>query len=455
MKKTTILFVFLFFISFLSYAQNPDFDYRDFKSVNPGINQFSPLTTATWSTLMSSPHAVSRSCCTAIKRGDTIFVYQFGGGSSTQLTNVARYNKMTNTWTNNVSTMPFSMSAACAVTMPGDSVIYVIGGNNSPAVYGKCLKYNIITNTWTTMADMTPNPCTDQLSVLYHDSLIYCVGGGDGLFGTTNQYSAVRFYNTKSNTWTTATSLPITLSMMGGGIYRDTIIVSSGASAGSYVANSYKGIINPSNPTQITWTAIAPYPPGAVTRKASFFVRVGTGGGILCTGGAIGGATLTSTAYLWNLCTQTWQALPNNTLARSNYRGTGFGDSVVYCVAGYTTSGTGTFDKINFSQIDGNCIVISSINNQSTIPEAYSLSQNYPNPFNPVTKIEYSLPKAGFVKLSVYDILGKEVSVLVNENRLPGNYIVDFDASNLSSGVYFYKITAGDFSDMKKMMIIK
>ena len=88
-------------------------------------------------------------------------------------------------------------------------------------------------------------------------------------------------------------------------------------------------------------------------------------------------------------------------------------------------------------------------------PVSYKLSQNYPNPFNPVTKISFALPKQGFVTLKVYDILGKEVATLVNEVKNQGSYSVDFNASNFSSGVYFYKLETNGFSDIKRMMLIK
>jgi hypothetical protein len=88
-------------------------------------------------------------------------------------------------------------------------------------------------------------------------------------------------------------------------------------------------------------------------------------------------------------------------------------------------------------------------------PYKYQLSQNYPNPFNPETNIRYEIPKNGFVKLIVYNILGREVETLVNENQSAGAYEVSFDGSNLSSGPYFYKLQAGDFSETKKMLLIK
>jgi hypothetical protein len=91
----------------------------------------------------------------------------------------------------------------------------------------------------------------------------------------------------------------------------------------------------------------------------------------------------------------------------------------------------------------------------SEIPEGYNLSQNYPNPFNPMTKIKFDIPKAFNTKLAVYDILGKEVAVLVNDNLKPGSYEVDFSAADLPSGTYFYRLITEGFSETKKMTLIK
>ncbi len=89
------------------------------------------------------------------------------------------------------------------------------------------------------------------------------------------------------------------------------------------------------------------------------------------------------------------------------------------------------------------------------IPNYYSLAQNYPNPFNPSTSIKFSVPKPSNVTLKIYDVLGKEVATLVNEMKQPGFHTVDFNASHLASGIYFYRIDAGDFSSVKKMMLVK
>jgi hypothetical protein len=100
-------------------------------------------------------------------------------------------------------------------------------------------------------------------------------------------------------------------------------------------------------------------------------------------------------------------------------------------------------------------VPISSVEEIEEIPTTYNLMQNYPNPFNPATKIQYSLPEATHVRLSVYNSIGQEVMQLVNENQTAGKYIVDFDAQNLQSGVYFYKLQTGKFVETKKMLLIK
>ena len=101
----------------------------------------------------------------------------------------------------------------------------------------------------------------------------------------------------------------------------------------------------------------------------------------------------------------------------------------------------------------GNPIGIQNIS--SEIPDKFKLEQNYPNPFNPTTKIKFDVVRLGNVKIVVYDVMGREVQTLVNESLKPGTYEASFDGSSLNSGVYFYKISAGEFSQTKKMLMIK
>jgi hypothetical protein len=89
------------------------------------------------------------------------------------------------------------------------------------------------------------------------------------------------------------------------------------------------------------------------------------------------------------------------------------------------------------------------------VPDEYLLEQNYPNPFNPSTSIKYQMPENGFVTIKVYDMLGNEVATLVNEIQEAGNHSVEFDAATVSSGIYFYIMQAGNFTQTKKMTLLK
>jgi subtilisin family serine protease/subtilisin-like proprotein convertase family protein len=177
----------------------------------------------------------------------------------------------------------------------------------------------------------------------------------------------------------------------------------------------------------------------------------------------------------------------NNGSSGDNYISTVFNDSATTPIASGTAPFTGTFNPGSplsaFSGLDpygwwrlrvsdnaggdtghvgqycvqifsgGILVGTSTIGN--IIPTKYSLNQNYPNPFNPVTKISFDVPKQGLVSLKIYDVLGREVRTLVNEIKAPGVYAVDFNGTELSSGVYFYRMEANGYTDIKKMMLIK
>lgn len=174
--------------------------------------------------------------------------------------------------------------------------------------------------------------------------------------------------------------------------------------------------------------------------------------------------------FVYDSATATIKAYKNgvlsNTVAQSQLNittGSGFR------VGGYSTSSgfIGKMDEFRFykralddaeiaATWNQNLGVITGVPQLLTqVPDVYSLNQNYPNPFNPVTTIGYSIPQAGLVQLIIYDILGREVKTLVNSKQQPGRYIVDFNASQYTSGTYFYRIKVNDFIDTKKMILIK
>jgi len=136
-----------------------------------------------------------------------------------------------------------------------------------------------------------------------------------------------------------------------------------------------------------------------------------------------------------------------NPQAGVHYRSIYFTDSLT----GWVVGDSGTILKTTTGGI-----LTNFSNTSSEIPDKYFLSQNYPNPFNPVTNLEFGISELGFVTLKVYDLLGKEVAILVNENKPAGTYEVEWDASDFPSGVYLYKLEVdGSVIDTKRMILLK
>lgn len=104
---------------------------------------------------------------------------------------------------------------------------------------------------------------------------------------------------------------------------------------------------------------------------------------------------------------------------------------------------------------DTNTVIVGIHEINPEIPDQFSLSQNFPNPFNPETQISYELPNSEFVYLIVYDVMGKEIETLVNEKQTAGSYTITFNAANYPSGVYYYRLSAGEFKETRKMLLIK
>lgn len=117
-------------------------------------------------------------------------------------------------------------------------------------------------------------------------------------------------------------------------------------------------------------------------------------------------------------------------------------------LTGFAVGDSGTILKYDPSPVD-------VVENPGLLPPAYVLHQNFPNPFNPATTISFELPRESFVTLTVHNVLGEEVRTLLNERRSAGQHLLSFNAATLSSGVYFYRLTAGGFTGVKKMLLVR
>jgi hypothetical protein len=140
-------------------------------------------------------------------------------------------------------------------------------------------------------------------------------------------------------------------------------------------------------------------------------------------------------------------------LPLSQFNGQNPNGSWILKIYDRTTGNTGTLKAWSLILTLAGISGVNLLNNH--IPEGFNLGQNYPNPFNPGSKFKVQIAKLSYVKVIVYDVIGKEIETLVNEQLKPGTYEVEFDGSKYSSGVYFYKMTTGSFTETKKMVLIK
>jgi endoglucanase len=175
----------------------------------------------------------------------------------------------------------------------------------------------------------------------------------------------------------------------------------------------------------------------------------------------------TGTGYLDSLETETWiKFLEDNKISWCNWSVADKNETSAALKPGASGKGGWPLSSLTKSGlivrnkiIKGNTTTVSVVEEEQ-LPKRFELYQNYPNPFNPVTTIKYTIPvgansEIGIVSLKIYDLLGSEIATLVNENKAPGVYEVQFDASNLPSGVYLYKLQYGLLNQMKKLVLIK
>ena len=223
----------------------------------------------------------------------------------------------------------------------------------------------------------------------------------------------------------------------------------------------------------LTWTS------GATTGTVNTYgvhynnATTGLAGGtamVLSTNGGTSYSSVTAPGTAGNLNgiegngSDWWAIRSGNTVYRSTNGAASWTNAFV--------SGTAVFQDIDFAVVGSGCpngwavgnagviakmtgTLVGVTTTSSEVPSSYLLKQNYPNPFNPTTNITFALPKAGDVTLKVYDMSGKEVAVLVNEFKNAGSYLVGFNAANLPSGAYFYRIVSGGFIETKKMLLVK
>ncbi len=410
---------------------------------------------------------------------------------------VARYNGPSN-----------GTDEAFSIAVDASGNVYVTGQSLSPTNYDfATIKYNSSGQPqWTMRYNGPPNSIENAATVRVDGSgNVYVTGQSTGS-GTGLDYATVKYSSAGQELWVAryngtnnANDVPSDMAIDGSG----NVFV-TGGSSGSTSSNDYV-TVKYNSAGQEQWNAR--YNGTGNDNDVASSLILSSAGNIYVTGSSIGQGSATDYAtVMYNSSgVQQWATRyngPNNTsddatsigvdafgnayvTGGSNAGGTNLDyQTIKYNMSGqqmweqrYNGPGNGVDAALSiFVMASGDVVVTgnsmgsgsssdyATVRYTSTvgiepvtseIPERFKLYDNYPNPFNPVTKIKFDVPKQSFTKLIIYDVTGKTIRTLVNQELTAGSYVYNFDAVSLASGVLFYKIQAGDFTDVKKMVLVK
>ena len=309
--------------------------------------------------------------------------------------------------------------------------VYLLGG--WPGGESLNRKYNLNTREWTYLTN-SPNAIQDWgLTSEMLNGIIY-------LFNSDGEVFA---YNISTDTWTTKTSnIAVGTWDMSSILYQNEIYILGWDNSAFYKYT----------PSNDSWTQLtdSPYQVGA----CAFGIINNL---IYAIGGNNGGTTGASykSIIVYDITTNTWTLDTQELSSKRHWMATAEYEGGLYVVGGIDSVAEAV-DIVEEIVPQGT----QGVNDESGVPEGYSLNQNYPNPFNPSTTIGYSVPELSFVTIKVYDVLGNEIATLVNEEKTVGTYEVEFDSHsgsywNLTSGIYFYSLTAGTYIETKKMILLR
>ena len=441
---------------------------------------YDPLTN-TWE--VKAPMPTGRGYLSSAVLNDSIYVV--GGGYPTWMNKVEAYAPLMNTWTTKPGMLVYRINGRAAVV---NGKIYVIGGYPDQRI---CEVYNPQTNTWTYISDF-PETSGGVVSVAVYNGFIYVFGGG---YSTALKTTYV--YNPQTDTWTRKSDMPTQRTVAQACLVNGKIYVIGGATA----VSQSSAAVEMYDPAADTWYIKSNMPvPSAFLSCAvvnnKIYVFEGTADWQTSAGRVweydpaldpvnipIIPVELTSFTAAANgkEVTLNW-----TTATELNNQGfevqRKFGSNDFVTIGSVRGNGTTTtphnysfVDKLidagkyfyRLKQIDfgGKYEYSQEVEVNWSPFITYKLEQNYPNPFNPTTTIGFGITEKGNVRLSILNILGEEIRVLLNEEREAGYHSVDFSAGggsayggnalNLSSGVYFYQLKTGSFVETRKMLLLR
>ena len=385
--------------------------------------------------------------------GDTIYV---AGGSSTGTPSAIfyKYSISGNLWSTGTGTP--APKAGGDLVACGGKIYYIGGGSTAIALAtAECYVYTPSLGSWSVIADL-PTPVSGNVAESYRDSLIYCMLGGWNTYET-----LIQVFNVNTNSWAQATPIPQDNGRrsFAGGILGNKLFVCAGFSS-AFRNDFWIGTINPANHLQITWQqkpdiSVPTSRPGGTAILGRFYVVMGE----------IAGGSASDSIGVWDTTSSAWTYRDGKPIRTNNLYGS-VSSSITYCngrpgvkiwsaggsIQGQTVRPLDVYADTCLLNCTGGPLV--GITGNQT-PVQYRLYQNYPNPFNPATRISYQIPNAGAVKLIISDILGREIYRFNEEYTSGGLYHIEFNAQNLASGIYFYKIESNGFIETKKMLLVK
>jgi Secretion system C-terminal sorting domain/Kelch motif len=413
-----------------------------------------------WEEKQSMPYPRYYGASIMYARNDTTWLYVFGGDTTSNgnaTTACLRYNVNADTGWEYIDSLPTPMRVNSAVRL-GDK-LYTMGGFDGlppDTAIKKFYEYDVNTQVWTELPEL-PEGIFFHKAIGYQDSLIYIIGGVKS--DSTVFLNKVLLFNANTLQFREATPLPEQRANFAVAILNNSIIITGGYfDSDSLSKKTMIAAIDPLDHSQLTYSFGADYP----IQIHSHFGYPQSNNKIDFFGGSITtGFNPTDSLYSFRIPAfvyNTGDIIPVKITAfHSGYSYTNIHPNIDSILTVIISGGIISGPFINGrTLVYKDTLTITDIGETGdSTPFGFNLKQNYPNPFNPTTVISWQLPNRSHVSLKVYDVLGNEVAELVNEEQSAGIHQINFDASGLSSGIYFYKLQAGQFAQTKKLLLMK
>ncbi len=393
-----------------------------------------------WITKSSMPTARKEISNAAIAIDGKIYVV--GGVSSDgNITDkLERFDPATNTW-ETMSPVPNNIWRASAATSGGK--LYVFGGYQSTSGFpfnptNRVFEYDPSNDTWAEKSSMSTARGTSVAVEV--SGKIHVIGGA-----ASDALSLHEVYDPSNDSWESKASMTTARSGLTGVALEGKIFLVGGYFlSGGVVSQKVLEVYDPSNNS---WTSKTSMP---ISRHGIASVVVNNR--MYVFGGSTD-ATITSRSLEYDPISDAWRQVADLPSAVS-FMGVAAVRDTIYVMGGGPVD-LNTTDGLSLNSAFIPPTIVTSTEDEGSLPKSFELKQNYPNPFNPVTNIRYTLSRSGKVNLAIHDILGEEVTRLVNEFQSAGEYQARWDASDFSSGVYFYRLAVGDLVQTKKMLLLK